>query len=113
MTIQDYYNYYLKLFQDVDVIDELDACFKLHDLDTNTTNLKNIIKASHALPINMGKVDPIFYLAYPTIFLFGIFYFSIFKKVGNYLNEDELLNINEYRLQCRNEYTNKYGIKYI
>ncbi|AVL94638.1 hypothetical protein ma252 [Moumouvirus australiensis] len=45
MTIQDYCNYYLKLFQDIDVKDELDACFKLHDLDTNTTNLKDIIKA--------------------------------------------------------------------
>ncbi|AGF85511.1 hypothetical protein QJ854_gp271 [Moumouvirus goulette] len=113
MTVQDYYNYYLKLFQDVDVVDELDACFKLHDLDTNTNNLRDIIKASHALPINMGKIDPIFYLGYPTIFLLGVIYFYIFKKIGNYLDEDELLNIYEYRLQCQNEYTNKYGIKYI
>ncbi|QGR53783.1 hypothetical protein [Moumouvirus maliensis] len=112
MTMQDYCNYYLKLFQDIDVEDELDACFKLHDLDTNTTNLKDIIKASHALPINMGKIDPVFYLVYPIVFITGVFYFSIFNRVENF-DENDLIHINEYRSQCRNIYSDKYNIKYI
>lgn len=60
----------------------------------------------------MGKIDPVFYLSYPIVFLIGVFYFSILNKVENF-DENDLIHINEYRLQCQNIYSDKYNIKYI
>nr|URM62373.1 hypothetical protein [Mimivirus sp.] len=112
MNLQDYHNYYLSMMQEIDVIDELDACFKLHDLDTNSRNIKNIIKASHYLPLNMSRIDPIFYLSYPLVFSIGVIYFTTIGRPSK-IDESDIDNINQYRIECQNIYRDRYNIKYV
>ncbi|AEQ32624.1 hypothetical protein [Acanthamoeba polyphaga mimivirus] len=112
MNLQDYHNYYLSMMQEIDVIDELDACFKLHDLDTNSRNIKNIIKASHYLPLNMSRIDPIFYLSYPLVFSIGVIYFATIGRPSK-IDESDIDNINQYRIECQNIYRDRYNIKYV
>ncbi|AZL89531.1 hypothetical protein QKC54_gp0286 [Megavirus baoshan] len=112
MNLQDYHNYYLSMMQEIDVIDELDACFKLHDLDTNSRNIKSIIKASHCLPLNMSKIDPIYYLSYPFVLSIGVIYFTTIGKPSK-IDELDINNIRQYRTECQNIYRDRYNIKYV
>lgn len=109
----NYFDLLIDIYRTNDQIDELDCCFKLHDMDTNTNNISDIIKASHSLPVNMGHIDPVFYLGYPVIFIIGVTYFSIIasRKINP---SDRLLNeIKEYRLTCQNVYRKKFSINFV
>ncbi|BCS82958.1 hypothetical protein QLL95_gp1165 [Cotonvirus japonicus] len=108
-----YLNFMLEKFKDCDPIDEFDCCFKLHDLDTNTNNISDILSASHALPINMARIDPCIYVCYPIIFTLGVIYFTTIGRLSKNPQHEQIEEIIAYRETCKNQFNNKFGIKLI
>jgi hypothetical protein len=113
MTLDEYINFFVNYASKCQPIDDLDTCFKLHDIDCNTTDFIKIVKLSHALPVNMGKVDPIFYLIYPFAVVYGIIYFTIFSRQPKELTVEQWDSLMKTREECRTKCSKEYGVEYI
>lgn len=121
MSESEYMNTFIEQLKECEPIDELDACFKLHDIDTkNTRDIMYIIKISHHCALNMTKCDAIFYIAYPLLVLIGVIYSLIVRKSKgadkqssiDILSEEQWAELKLARKYYTKLYSDKYAINY-
>lgn len=113
MTEDEYVDFFIENARQCEPIDDLDACFKLHDIDGSTTEFMKILKFSHNFPVNMAKIDPFFYVFYPLAVITGLIYFYTIGKQPESITPEKYANIMTLREELRAKYSEKFSVEYI